>query len=497
MTATTSAPYGLHWFRRDLRVAGNPALQQHWRRHSGRVVGVFFFDSQFLSRKDFSFNRFGFFLETLRELRTEMRERGGDLLVIDGDAVKTWPRLWAHLSGRPTSISFNRDYEPYARARDERVRQWARSKGLEVLEERDHLLIEPAELTKDDGSYYRVYTPFARRWYETFHTAKIQERLRFQTQGLASLQARAQGRALEKIFHLSWKQVKKPDFPFSDALEEFVQQNKKHVTVPLPVAGSRAAFQRLQDFKAELGAYREARDIPSIDGTSKMSLYLKNGSTTSSLLIKDLQLGSGAFRAETSHNRFLKELVWREFYYSILWHVPRVETSAFNEKYRDLAWGNHRPWFQRWCEGTTGYPIVDAGMRQLNTTGWMHNRVRMIVASFLCKDLLIDWRWGENYFMQKLLDGDLAPNNGGWQWAASTGCDPQPYFRIFNPELQSRKFDPDGDYIRTYVKELRGVRGKAIHAPEGVAGYPAPIVAHSTQRSKALALYKGKPGLQK
>ncbi|MBX2993247.1 MAG: deoxyribodipyrimidine photo-lyase [Bdellovibrionaceae bacterium] len=490
MTSRSPAPYGLHWFRRDLRVAGNPALQHHWERHSGRVVGVFFFDSKFLARKDFSFNRFGLFLETLRELREEMQERGGELLVIDGDAATTWPRLLANLKTKPSSISFNRDYEPYARARDERVRQWAQNEGLQILEDRDHLLIEPHELTKDDGGYYQVFTPFARRWYERFHTPEIQARIEFEKQGLASLKARDKGKPLDKIFHLSWKELKAPGFEFKDALEEFIRENQKHVTVPLPDAGSRAAFARLNGFKKELDEYASARDIPSVDGTSKMSLYLKNGSITTSLIIPHLNLGHGAFRAETGENRFLKELVWREFYYSILWHVPRVEHEAFNEKYKDLRWANKREWFERWCEGTTGYPIVDAGMRQLNTTGWMHNRVRMIVASFLCKDLLIDWRWGENYFMQKLLDGDLAPNNGGWQWAASTGCDPQPYFRIFNPELQSRKFDPDGEYIRTYVKELRGVQGKAIHAPEGAKGYPKPIVEHSTQRSKALALYK-------
>lgn len=282
--------------------------------------------------------------------------------------------------------------------------------------------------------------------------------------------------------------------PPGDALEPFLRENAKRVTIEIPKAGSAAAFKRLEQFKASLDAYGERRDFPWTDGTSKLAMFFKNGSLTPAQVIAYLGLEGVPLKSDKGATKFLKEIVWREFYYSILWHRPQVETSAFLEQYRDLAWENRKDWFEAWKEGRTGYPIVDAGMRQLKQTGWMHNRVRMIVASFLTKDLLIDWRWGEKHFMKELLDGDLAPNNGGWQWAASTGCDPQPYFRIFNPELQSKRFDAEGTYIRTYVPELAGLDSDEIHAPEqipgGVKGYPAPIVDHQAQKPKALALFK-------
>jgi deoxyribodipyrimidine photo-lyase len=216
-------------------------------------------------------------------------------------------------------------------------------------------------------------------------------------------------------------------------------------------------------------------------------MFFKNGSLTPAQVIAHLGLETTPLKSDRGPTKFLKEIVWREFYYSILWHRPDVEKTAFLPHYADLAWENRKDWFEAWKEGRTGYPIVDAGMRQLKSTGWMHNRVRMIVASFLTKDLLIDWRWGENHFMKELLDGDLAPNNGGWQWAASTGCDPQPYFRIFNPELQSRRFDPDGTYIRAHVPELANLSADEIHLPR------SPMIDHQAQKAKALALFK-RPG---
>ncbi len=211
------------------------------------------------------------------------------------------------------------------------------------------------------------------------------------------------------------------------------------------------------------------------------------------MVLAEAKLHQSRFKETDGPTHFVKEIAWREFYYHVLYHRPEVEQTAFLERYRDLRWENRLDWFEAWKAGTTGYPIVDAGMRQLLTTGWMHNRVRMIVASFLTKDLHIDWRWGERWFMERLLDGDLAPNNGGWQWAASTGCDPQPYFRIFNPQLQSEKFDPAGEYLRRYVPELTDFDRSAIHAPhrQGTSGrYPPPLVDHAVQRDKALALYR-------
>ena len=259
--------------------------------------------------------------------------------------------------------------------------------------------------------------------------------------------------------------------------------------IEIPAAGSAAVWRAVQEFRKKVEDYPRGRDVPAEPGTSHFSIFFKNGSLTPAQAIAGLGLSEAG--VNDPGGAFVRQIVWREFYYHILFHLPRVEKEAYNEKYKELAWENRKDWFQAWQEGLTGYPIVDAGMRQLRTTGWMHNRVRMIVASFLTKDLLIDWLWGERYFMEQLLDGDLAPNNGGWQWAASTGCDPQPYFRVFNPWLQAEKFDPDGTYIRRYVPELASLKGKDLHKPEKVAQvYRKPIVDHAAQKKKAIALFK-------
>jgi deoxyribodipyrimidine photo-lyase len=232
----------------------------------------------------------------------------------------------------------------------------------------------------------------------------------------------------------------------------------------------------------------------AVEGTSKMSLYLKNGTITVPQIIAAYELEFLKFKGDDGATKYLKELVWREFYYHVIWHWPNAEREAFIQKYRNLQWENDDKLFEAWKAGKTGYPIVDAAMRELLTTGWMHNRARMIVASFLTKDLLVDWRWGEKWFMNQLLDGDLAPNNGGWQWAASTGCDPQPYFRIFNPMLQSERFDAEGTYIRRYIPELKDVPTKEIHNPSSATrkrtGYPEPIVIHAEQKVRASMLFK-------
>ena len=276
--------------------------------------------------------------------------------------------------------------------------------------------------------------------------------------------------------------------PPVDHLQRFAGENARRVRVPIPPAGSVAALARLRRFAPRLAEYKGARDLPSLDGTSRLSIYFKNGSLTPAQAIAALEVADATFAEGTSRSAFLREIVWREFYYHVLWHRPDVETQAFLPQFRKLRWQNREDWFEAWKAGRTGYPLVDAGMRQLAETGWMHNRVRMVVASFLTKDLLIDWRWGERYFMDRLLDGDLAPNNGGWQWAASTGCDPQPYFRVFNPTLQSQKFDPDGTYLRAYLPERRDDDRRAIHLPR------KPIVDHAKQKAKALAMYKKAAG---
>lgn len=489
--------FGIHWFRRDLRLAGNPALLWNCQQNQGRVVGLFSFDSQFLSRADFSANRFGFFLNTLKALKKEMKAQGGDLLVLDAEPRLAFSGLLKHWeqSGNPlpTHVTWNRDYEPYARERDSKVQMLLSGEyGITCHIERDHLILEPNEVLKDPqkgpvggpkkSSSYQVYSPFAKRWFATLQTTEMKSRV--------SQQSEIPALKLQWADLLSKVPAK---LNLNDALEEFIKKNQPTVKVPLPPAGHAAALKQLDDFKNRLKVYQTDRDFPAIHGTSGLSIYLKNGSITAAQIVEELGLLKCKFQQETGPSRFLKEIVWREFYYSILYHHPRVEHEAFLTKFKSITWENDKTLFKAWCEGKTGFPIVDAGMRQLNQTGWMHNRMRMVVASFLVKDLLIDWRWGENYFMKMLLDGDLAPNNGGWQWAASTGCDPQPYFRIFNPLLQSKKFDPEGVYIRKFVSELSSLRSREIHDPPEALrrahGYPNPVVHHAARKIDALRLY--------
>ena len=487
--------YGVHWFRRDLRVAGNPALRWSWQEHRGRVLGLFCFDAKFLARPDFSSDRFAFFLATIERLRDELRAAGGDLLVLDRAPGDAFPSLWRALSdqgvARPATVSFNRDYEPFARERDRAVTVLLQEAGVAVHTECDHLLIEPDELRKDGDAakdlprYYQVYSAFARRWFDLSQTPAVRARLQAQKAGLKYLDALAgDAHAHRGMFTLTWAALFGKAPPPADHLQRFIAQTAPRVRVPLPEAGPLAARARLAAFRERLGDYKSERDRPGTDGTSRLSIYFKNGSLTTAQVIAALGLQAAEFGEGTGKSTFLRELVWREFYYHVLWHRPDVETRAFLPQFRDLGWENREDWFDAWKAGQTGYPIVDAGMRQLAATGWMHNRVRMIVASFLTKDLLIDWRWGERYFMERLLDGDLAPNNGGWQWAASTGCDPQPYFRIFNPTLQGKRFDPDGAYVRLFLPERRGDDARVIHEPR------APIVEHAQQKVKALAMYK-------
>jgi len=489
--------FGIHWFRRDLRIAGNGALRIQTQNLKGRVLGLFTFDDKFLSRPDFSTNRFQFFLHSLASLRDDLRATGGDLLVLPhspDQSFATLKKIFDQKKIKPTSVSWSKDYEPFARERDQRVKQLLDSWGWQTISERDHLLIEPEELSSNQGTPYKVYTPFSRRWFELFQTTKIQERVTIQTAGIKLLQQFDRGEP-PKIFDLSWKKLLGDDAP-QDHLQRFIDENKKRVSVEIPQTGSLTAWRAAKKFKQKISKYGETRDFMEQDGTSRLSTFLKNGSITVPQIIAILGLENQTFKAKDGESKFIRELIWREFYYHILWHWPNVEREAFNEKYRDLAWENDERLYTAWKDGKTGFPVIDAAMRQLKTTGWMHNRARMIVASFLTKDLLIDWRWGESWFMNQLLDGDLAPNNGGWQWAASTGCDAQPYFRIFNPALQSERFDKDGDYIRRYVPELKDLQSKTIHCPDDATrkrlGYPMPIVNHREQAIRAQMLFKVK-----
>lgn len=474
--------YGIHWFRRDLRVAGNEALRRNLLENKGRVVGLFIFDKTFLGRDDFSCNRFQFFLETIKSLREELREIGSDLLVMDVGPEKAFERLFKNKGLKPSLVTFSRDYEPFSVVRDEKAKKFFEVNGIELQSFRDHLVIEPWELTKKDSDEgYQVFSPFSRMWRQIYEKKEMKSRV--SSQSIAMKYYREEKK---KIFSLDWKSLVEE----KDHFESYLKENKKNVTVEIPEAGSQAALKALNLFKDKINDYKEKRDVPSLNGTSKLSLFFKNGSLTTAQAIHALGLENFS-KLNKGEDTFLNELIWREFYYHILFRNSYVENKAFKPVYESLKWGNNKEWFKAWCDGMTGFPIVDAGMRQLKKTGWMHNRVRMIVASFLVKDLLIDWRWGEKHFMRELLDGDLAPNNGGWQWAASTGCDAQPYFRIFNPWSQSQKFDKEGEYIKQFIPELKSIDPQKLHKPiEDHGIYPSPIVDHSEQRKLALELFK-------
>lgn len=489
--------FGIHWFRRDLRVAGNGALRSQTQKHQGRVLGLFTFDDKFLSRSDFSANRFQFFLHSLVSLRDDLRSLGGDLLVLPhspDQAFETLKKIFDTKKLKPSMVSWSKDYEPFARGRDQRIEKLLGSWGWQTFSERDHLLVEPEELSSNQGTPYKVYTPFSKKWFELFSTPQFQERVAIQKAGLKLLEQMDRGDT-PKIFDLSWRKLLGDLCP-KDQLERFVDENKKQVTVDIPSAGSLTAWKAAKKFKQKIGQYGDTRDFMEQEGTSRLSVFLKNGTITVPQVIAILGLEKQNHKSQGGESKFIRELIWREFYYHIIWHWPNVEKEAFNEKYRDIAWENDKRLFDAWKDGKTGFPVVDAAMRQLKTTGWMHNRARMIVASFLTKDLLIDWRWGESWFMNQLLDGDLAPNNGGWQWAASTGCDAQPYFRIFNPVLQSERFDEDGEYIRRFVPELKDLDRKSIHWPDDAVrkrlGYPLAVVTHREQAIRAQMLFKVK-----
>lgn len=486
-------------------MAGNPGVRWSWKEHAGRVLGFFCFDATFLARPDFSADRFAFFLSTLRALRDELREAGGDLLVLDRSPDEAFGALFAALTKRerrlPATISFNRDYEPFARARDERMSRFFEGAGVRVETARDHLLLEPGEVLRADGGagLYKVYSPFAKRWFETLAKPAFARRLAEQGEGLAWLRDRAAGKPVPRLFSRTWSDVLGDDSGLPDQLERYAEKNGAAVRVPLPEAGSTAAWRRLQAFRKELPSYKEGRDFPARAATSRLSLYFKNGSLTTGQVAAELGLAEASFGAGTAASTFLRELVWREFYYQVLWYRPRVEKESFLPQYRDLAWENREDWFAAWKEGRTGFPLVDAGMRELAETGFMHNRVRMVVASFLTRHLLLDWRLGEAHFMAELLDGQLSQNDGNWQWVAGTGADAQPFHRIFSPTRQGERFDPEGAYVRRWVPELARVPARAVHAPWALGraerralcpDYPPPVVELAAGRARALAAFE-------
>jgi deoxyribodipyrimidine photo-lyase len=422
------------WFRRDLRLEDNTALL-HALQADLPVLPIFIFDKNILDKLENKADaRVQFLHDTISEIQKKLTGLGSTLHVINDIPTNAFAKILSQYD--VANVYSNSDYEMYARNRDEEISAMLQQKNIGFVQYKDHVIFEKDEVTKDDGKPYTVFTPYSRKW-----KAKLTEK----------------------------------DLETADT-EKYFSNFYKSKVIAIPTL-SEMGFSKTdttfppKTMEAELvKKYGVQRDIPSIVGTSHLGIHLRFGTISIRRLAKYSQKLS-----ET----FLNELIWRDFYHMITWNFPHVCASkTFKPQYDNIVWRNDAEAYQKWCDGQTGYPIVDAGMRELNATGFMHNRVRMIVASFLCKHLLLDWRLGEAYFAEKLLDYDFAANNGGWQWAAGSGCDAAPYFRIFNPYLQTKRFDPDLIYIKKWVPELEDF------------SYPKPIVDHTVARDRCLAVYK-------
>jgi deoxyribodipyrimidine photo-lyase len=466
----------LFWHRRDLRLHDNVGLGQA-RQRSTRVVGLFCFDPQILGRDDIAAVRIDYLLGSLNVLAARYRQAGSQLLFLQNDPVEILPRMAQSLGAK--AVYWNFDVEPYGRSRDEAVIRALNQMGIEVRTEWDQLLHTPLEIvSKAKQEPYTVYTPFWKTWISQPKLAPYPELTAVQgltpDEGAIAQQAGAIALPTLQDLGYTWTngQVLEP--------------------------GELVAQKQLSTFTDQaIAQYDEQRNLPAQPGTSTLSPALKFGTigirtVWAATLAAQAQARSD--EAQQGIKTWQQELAWREFYQHVMYHFPTLADGPYRSPFQQFPWTNNEAHFQAWCEGKTGYPIVDAAMRQLNQTGWMHNRCRMIVASFLTKDLILDWRWGEKYFMQRLVDGDLAANNGGWQWSASSGMDPKP-LRIFNPASQSRKFDPEAEYIRQWLPEIRTVdtadlvTGVISSGDRDRCGYPAPIVDHAVQQRRFKEIY--------
>ncbi len=464
----------LVWFRRDLRFIDHAALY-HALKQARQVWCAFLFDTDILdalpSRRD---RRVEFIWHSLRELDEVLREHGGGLIVRHGRAVTEIPALAAAL--KVNTVFTNRDYEPAAVARDAAVATLLSEADIDFESFKDQVVFERDEVLTATGTPYSVFTPYKNAWRKKLDAFHLKP---YPVEKYATALAKPPA-----------GMVRLP------ALKDLGFTKTNLLTIPIQpgLSGAAALFE---DFQERMAGYDRARDFPALKGPSYLSVHLRFGT------ISIRQLAAAAERqAGRGAEVWLSELIWRDFYFQILHHHPRVVERAFKPEYVSVVFDNDPALFAAWCEGRTGYPLVDAAMRQINATGYMHNRLRMVTASFLVKDLHVDWRLGEKYFADNLNDFDLSANNGGWQWAASTGCDAQPYFRIFNPVTQSEKFDPEGKFIRRYVPELAKMPAKHVHAPwvmspleQQAAGcvlgrdYPVPVVHHDLARRITLERY--------
>ncbi len=421
------------WFRRDLRLDDNAGLY-HALKSKDSVLPIFIFDKNILDKlEDKNDKRVEFIHDAILDLNTKLTELNSSIKVFYSTPEKVFKELVKEYE--ITTVYTNHDYEPYADERDLGVKEFLVKHKIGFKSYKDQCIFEKDEVTKDDGKPYTVFTPYSRKW-----------KLRLTD------------------YHV------KP-YPNKKYFSNFLKSDSFQIPTLKQLGFEKTDLETPSKTisKSVVTNYKEQRDFPAIKGTSKLSVHLRFGTVSIRALAK---------QALVLNETWLNELIWRDFYMTILYHFPHAAKNSFKPQYDRIVWRNNETEFKAWCEGKTGFPIVDAGMRELNNTGFMHNRVRMIVASFLVKDLLIDWRWGEAYFAQKLLDFDLSANNGGWQWASGSGCDSAPYFRVFNPTEQTKKFDPKYEYIKKWISEF--------NTPD----YPKPIVDHAAARLRVLAVYK-------
>ncbi|PQJ72114.1 cryptochrome/photolyase family protein [Polaribacter butkevichii] len=423
----------IFWFRRDLRLNDNCGLF-HALKSSKKVLPIFIFDKEILRKLDKEDSRVSFIHQEIKNTNKQLQEIGSSLDVYYGNPIDIYKSLLEkHTIER---VYTNHDYEPYAIKRDLEIKEFLTSKNILFKTYKDQVIFERNEIVKKDGTPYKVYTPYSKKWLEAFHFKGIQF------------------------------------YPSEDYLENFIK-SKNHQFLTLKELDFKKSVITVASYTVSptlINQYEETRNFPAKDSTSKLGTHLRFGTVS---------IRKMADKASKSNNiTFLKELIWREFFMQILWHFPHTIKASFKPKYDRILWRNNEKEFNAWCKGETGYPLVDAGMRELNQTGFMHNRIRMLVGSFLCKHLLIDWRWGEAYFAEKLHDYEQSSNIGNWQWVAGTGVDAAPYFRIFNPTTQIQKFDKDLKYIKKWVPDFQELT------------YPTPIVEHKFARERCLETYK-------
>jgi deoxyribodipyrimidine photo-lyase len=419
----------LFWFRRDLRLEDNVGLY-HALQSQYPVIPIFIFDEAILDSLPKDDARVGFIHVTLSKINQKLEAIGSSLLIKKGKTTAVWQELIEEFDVK--EVFFNKDYEPFAIQRDATICKFLEENNISSFAFKDQVIFEEKEITKADGLPYTVYTPYKNKWLEKYHSiAPVLE---------------------------------------YDATDKYSNFHKGNFSFPTlnEIGFEESSIKVIHHNLKNVATYHETRDFPALNTTTYLSPHLRFGTVSIRKLVN---------WAVNKNQVFLSELIWREFFMQIMYSFPKVVTNNFKSAYDGIQWRNDEEDFKRWCSGTTGYPMVDAGMRELNQTGYMHNRVRMVVASFLCKHLLLPWQWGEAYFAQKLLDYELAANVGNWQWAAGTGCDAAPYFRVFNPEIQLKKFDEKGIYIRKWI-------------PEFDLGYGQPIVEHAFARDRAIATYK-------